>query len=291
MSRVIALLFCTVILGGVLSPLRADDADVEKLAKGLKAKKWQDRVKAAQEFGKLGEKGGPAAAKHLCEACADGTKEVREASLEALEKVSPKLYKPVLVLVVDKDGNNHVKAIQELAKLGDEGKPAVPLLYAYVGAVIKGTSVKDNAPAFFPLDVVGGSSYYDALFETLSQLAPDENTAKVIASAANLESGRYRKPDELHRSSMQALRKLAESQDACRRVAVPVFVKALDSPIFSAVEKRLPPFNTHRVLAAEALGACGPAAKDAIPALKKLKLDESEKVRKAATDALEKIDK
>jgi HEAT repeat protein len=285
--------FCLAGLILTALPLRADDAEVEKLAKGLKAKKWMERVKAAEGLGKLGDKAS-GAARYLCEACADGTKEVRDAALEALEKVAPKLYKPVVALVVDNKVGNHVGASRELAKLGDDGKPAVPLLYEHVRFAIKSASVKDNPPASFPLTLTwqDGSTYFDTHFETLSKLAPDENTVKVIGSAANLELA-ARNPNSvgiMHRAAIQALKKLAESQEACRKPMVPVLIKALDSPAIPAVEKKQP-FAMHNIAAIEALGACGPVAKDAIPALKKLKLDESEKVRKAATDALEKIDK
>ena len=46
-----------------------------------------------------------------------------------------------------------------------------------------------------------------------------------------------------------------------------------------------------RMLAAAALGAQGSAAKDALPELKKLENDKDDNVRKAAKDAIAKIEK
>ena len=70
-----------------------------------------------------------------------------------------------------------------------------------------------------------------------------------------------------------------------------------DPPLDDAKAKQISTQNlssedpVQRMLAAAALGAQGAAAKDALPELKKLENDKDENVRKAAKDAIAKIEK
>jgi len=310
MIRLLVFLCCLVGLFCATLPLHADDAEVEKLAKGLKAKKPAERVKAVQALGKLGEKA-PGAAKYLCQACADESKEVRQAALEALEKVAPKLYKPVSALVADKKAavakgeltavlRSHLEASKEIAKLGEEGKQAVPLIYEQVrfAMMLPPIGEKKDTPLPFSgyiarSDIAnqpeGQGGYFQTHFETLIKLAPDEKTVQGIGSALNHGAmrGIHVSQDEmmLHKIALQSLKKLAESNEGCRKPMVPLLLKALDPPGVIEQEKK-----RFRIDAIRILATCGPDAKDAIPALKKRKFDDDDTTQ-AVREALEKIDK
>src|SRR5258708_6460764 len=76
----------------------ADKAVLDPFIKALKpGNKLADRVRAAQELGKLGERAKPAA-RALCAAAIDESPKTSQAALESLEKVWPELHKQVVLL-------------------------------------------------------------------------------------------------------------------------------------------------------------------------------------------------
>lgn len=274
------------------------NAEVEKLAAGLKAKMPAERVKAAEALGRLGENA-PGAAKYLCEACADEDKDVRQAALEALEKVAPKLYKPVLTLVVDGDPDKHWIASKEIEKLGDKGKPAIPLLYEHVRFGIKIASIgaitpemKKKPPTPLPYLSFARSAtptWFKTHFATLISLAPDGKTAEVIGLAVSTDPKMYRNINNniMHGAALDALKALAKSSPEARKSIAPIAMKGLDGLTTDVYD----PVGLWHARTIEVLAECGPDAKKAIPALKKFKFHDRDNIRKAATDALEKIDK
>ncbi len=99
------------------------DSLVEKLKKGSD----EEKVKAAEALGKMGEIGHPIA--HLlCINATNTTKDISRSSLQALEKVTPELYDPVFTLLVDGQAGNHLKAIKNLQNQGNKAKPAFPVI-------------------------------------------------------------------------------------------------------------------------------------------------------------------
>ena len=102
-------------------------AMIRDLNKGERA-----RVRAAEQLGKMGEAAKPAA-RVLCSAATDDSKEIRGAAIEALEKVEPSLAEPVTTLLVD--GQNSYAAAQQIRADGQRGHPR-PFMYSFGTPVI-----------------------------------------------------------------------------------------------------------------------------------------------------------
>src|SRR5262249_27794606 len=102
-------------------------AQLRPVVARLKSGTPEERAKAAEELANLGEKAQPAA-RALCEAALSPSQKVSRGALEALKKVHPDLHEPVFVLLIDEKAENHQQALAKLSLLGDQGKPAVPVL-------------------------------------------------------------------------------------------------------------------------------------------------------------------
>jgi HEAT repeat protein len=117
------------------APARKDESDLPRKLRPLVAKlrrgTTQERVKAAEGLAALGEQAAPAA-RALCEAALQPTQKVSRAALKALEAVNPDLAQPVFVLIVDAKADNHRQAITKLVLLGEQAKPALPVLLSRI---------------------------------------------------------------------------------------------------------------------------------------------------------------
>jgi HEAT repeat protein len=116
--------------GKSLDPQPADvdlPRELQPLVARLRTGATAERVKAAEELAALGDKGAPAA-RALCEAALHPISKVSRSALKALEAINPDLHQPVFVLVVDDKAANHLQAITKLGLLGDQAKPALPVV-------------------------------------------------------------------------------------------------------------------------------------------------------------------
>jgi len=95
-----------------------------------------NRIAAAKKIAELGEEKGKPAARALCQMASTKGPIVRPA-LDALEKVNPKLYPHVVTLIVDNESSNHYRAIGEIARMGNDGRSAVPVLMAHARGMVK----------------------------------------------------------------------------------------------------------------------------------------------------------
>lgn len=241
------------------------DPKLEELAKALKAKNAADRVKAAEDIAKLGPDAAPITA-DLCKAMLDPSPKVNQAALEALEKVNAELYKPLVVLAVDKVPTNHVKAIKTLGLMGEDAAPVAPIVATY----LKKTITDQKLGTFNRREIV------KECIETLGKIAPEDpiNLATLIGLAGPLGSD----PD-MRAYALVQLGNMAEAKEEFRKKVLPTLV--------SGVNDGSQPI---KLAAIEALAKLGPDAKSAIPTLKKCKMDSSARIREAATAALEKIE-
>ncbi len=130
-----------------------EDEKVAKLVRSLKSDQAADRIRAAEQLGKLKAEGKPAA-RALCEAAIDEDDSVRQAALEALEKVHPALYKPVSTLLVDSNAVNQISAAQTIGNMRAEGKAATPLLTAHLKRHIPPDGFATQNPSFFDAEAV-----------------------------------------------------------------------------------------------------------------------------------------
>lgn len=240
------------------------------LVKGLQAKTPAARVNAARELGKHGKEAATAA-RAICIALGDPAKEVKQAAAEALEKVRPDLYGPVVALVV---GQPESKDIRALAKMKAEASPAIPILLH-----VARTTGADITQVL--------SVYHDAVL-ALAVIAPnDEDVIAFLAKSGEPISDTTNVTTinvsyARRRVSLQALCSAAQTSDRAKKEAISLLEKALTERA---------PRRDLRVVAVTLAGDIGPDAKPLLPHLKSLKLDADAVVRKAAADAVEKIDK
>jgi len=113
---------------------KAVEDPIATLTQKLKGGDLPGRVAAARELAKLGKAAQPAT-RALCEMATEPSDDIRSEALEALEKVAPSLYPHAVTLLVDKQVPKQTRAVQLLARMGDEARPAVPLILHHLKKV------------------------------------------------------------------------------------------------------------------------------------------------------------
>jgi hypothetical protein len=250
-------------------------------AKLLASEDVEDRIRAANQLARMGPKG-KAAARALCEAALEDKGEGRQAALEALEKVHPELYKHVLVLLVDQEFRNHVNASQGIGRLKEEGAPALPILLDHIQKCLSDQREPPLA------SVYNTTSLLDADLRALVEIAPNNQEVwKCLVDMLKSEPGHrlYSRFEGARARTVAAecMTKVGKDNSAARSVFVPPLIKATNVTIYDQRDKAT------CLAAIRTLGSFGPAAKDAVPTLKKLKIDTDERIRRAASQALEAI--
>lgn len=241
----------------------ADDPELEKLVKDLRNKEVKVRLKAAESLGKKGQDAAPAA-RALSDAILDLSPQVATACLEALEKVRPDLYKPLSVLILDKDSNKHLMAIREFGLMGEKATPVVSVLLFRLRQQLS-TRGKFSR---------GLSQLEEAYFTALQQINPDDaETLKIYMVVA----GPLNKDGYTRIQAIGFLNNWAAGEETRRRQLLPFLKAGLDDPIC-------------QLDCIKILGTYGAIAKDFVPLLKKLKLSKEEKIREAAGAAVDKIE-
>jgi hypothetical protein len=235
-------------------------AIVTQLAKGKTA---ADRVKAAEELATLSEKA-KAASGPLVNSLFDPSTQVRLAALDALKKVNPTLHGPVAALVTpltefDFEGFNprdrlpHA-AVATLAKLGAEGRAALPVLIFYKREISR----------------PGGWPYVPAVVNVIAAMGSDDP-----AAVAALVQGLTKDADAGGRlAAAQGLAGVKPTKEAIAALATTL---------------RGDPEAEVRLAAVTALGKFGADAKAALKTVEAARMDPDQRVREAARDALDKI--
>jgi HEAT repeat protein len=254
-------------------PAPLGNARLDRLVKGLKGETAAERRQAAEELAKLGEAARPAA-RALCEAAAGGDESVRRSALEALEKVHPSLYHPVTTLLVDENRWTQQQAGNTLAAMGSEARAAVPVVLAHLN------QSRSPRPGWIDPSAVLTD------IAVLGRIGPDDPAVvRELIELAKLQPGRpFYLQSGIHAAAVRGLQEAGKADPALRGQIVPVLVSALDNSYPDAREEQT------RLAAIAALEAFGSDSTEAVPVLKKLKLDPSMPVRQAAAAALEKIE-
>jgi HEAT repeat protein len=230
---------------------------VDALVKEVKSKDKAARLKAMDDLAAMGPEA-KEAGQALVEAMLDKTPAIATKAGDALEKIDPDVYKLVLTLAIDRDARARENAIDSLAKLGAEGKAAVPVLF------VASLNVEHASHAL----------------QALTKVAP--NDARVIdAVLRNLPVA----PAEIAKGE----RFITNSGPRATAISV---LDSVTIPPTKSVPALISAMNDPRVRvdAINALGKIGPKAHESVPVLSKLKRDSSENVRDAAGKALEKIE-
>ncbi len=227
------------------------------------------RIRAAEQLGKMGEAAKPAA-RALCSAATDDSKEIRGAAIEALEKVEPSLAEPVTTLLVD--GQNSYAAAQQIGRMGEKASPAIHVLIWNARHL--------TGPA--SIDI-----------EALAKVGPTDPEAvrAIIDFALSQIDLRGRKGTTEKETALSVLGQLGQNQGSLRQEIVACLVKALTACEAGLDGQQRYYHQTSALAAIGSLAEYGPDAKEAIPALRRLKLNSDIQIRQATAAALEKIDK
>jgi hypothetical protein len=278
-------------------------AELRAVVGRLRAGTPEERVKAAGELAELGDKAQPAA-RALCEAALDPSQKVSRASLQALEKVRSDLHRPVLVLLVDDNGDNHGQALQKLSALGESGAPAVPVVLReikYCQQLLLERETRANPPTLVALILL--------CMEVLPKIAPDDpQVVKRLVDLTKFSSDKQFQIVRGSRSSVtrtpfrengvRLLGELGEGRPEHRKLIVPTLAGVLREAVQETKTQ-----NERELLealaavegATTALVKCGPEvgeilAKEAVPQLKELQFHRSDRVRQAAETLRKRIE-
>jgi HEAT repeat protein len=262
---------------------RPAESEVDRLVKRLKDK--DTRKAAACALAMMGKKGRPAA-RALCECIVATRGDTREALLEALEKVHPRLHKHVLTLLVDKNSYNYTNASQAIAHLGEDGTAAVPILLAHARWAAEEEAGADGS---FMLRS-WNDNMLDMDIRALTQLAGTEpHVIKFISKMVTFPDSvtpHYR-GHTVRPLAVAALQAIGKKEPKLRKGLVPTILRGLKVNFPGSTTRD----TTTTLAAIRALGDFGSDAKAAVAALKKEKLNPDQQIREAAIAALAKIEK
>jgi HEAT repeat protein len=262
-----------------------DDPSTPGLVEKLKSKNAAERLEAVNVLAKLG-KGAKSAARALCTLIViDPAKEVRQAALDAIEKIEPSLAEPLTTLLVDTSVQNAALATRKIGGMGRAGVPAIPVL------IWRARSRLGK-----------GGDFCEEIIRALVQLGPaDRDALRAIINHVQSPVTEVGIPGSSERERMVALEALGLSTVAksdYRKEIVGFLVKTLAQYEPQTADRRgrigrgpLHDTDAPLLIVIGSIAEYGPDSKDAVPVLKRLKLDRNIKVRQGAVAALEKIDK
>ena len=245
---------------------------LDPLLNSLRTGNAASKAAALDKLAKLGAKAEPAS-EAIIIALVDRSKLVRERAMVALESVNPRLYTPIVTLLVEADVTKKQEALLQLTHLREAGKPSAPLLLVFL---------QREAYSFQLTGPVHPSWYIRCLQEMTPEGTEFNETLLAFIrpkrSPYAQNSYLFSRHEEDVRAALYPLigSKIKKSIIDVKH-AVPILTIAL------ADEQNL-------IAIVKVLEEIGPEAKNAIPALKKLKLHPQMEVRVAVTDALERID-
>jgi HEAT repeat protein len=253
------------------------DPKLEALVSQLKEKNPERQVRAAEELRKMGRQAGPTAEAALCSAAMSDDQGVRNAALGALEQVRPDLY-PHIVSILVNDTRGAGPACAAIGRMKERGRPATEVLLwlaqnslaGWVQGNRAGRRMDRRGDLQSSAIALGEVSAGDPrVVPLLSQLALSTDDAIAFVRG----------------SAIVALGQIAEAHTSLRGQILEVMVKIADSDMgrLNALEDK--------IAAIGAIGGMESDAKGAVPLLKKLKLHQQERVRSAAAEALDEIER
>ena len=241
------------------------------------------RSRAAKQLGYIGAQAGQAV-QPLIEALGDKQWAVRLAVAEALAKIAPnsKGVQQALMRTARKDGHWWVRKAAAAGLL----RAHPPVLDNAVEA-LRDNNLSVRMGIAWELGQLGPAA--GPAIPALVKALGDENGS--VRDSAARALGKIGPPA---RAALPALRKALTDKHEDTRVDAALSLWRLDPSSAGAalpviVEMLVAKHPQRRVTGALVLGQMGPAAKKAIPALKEALKDEDEDVRKAAAEALKKI--
>jgi HEAT repeat protein len=200
----------------------------------------------------------------------DPDADVRRAAARALGQMGPDATPavPLLTAAVEKDRDLYVRrfSAQALGQIGPNASSAIPALTS---------ALKDEKKEMIEAAVTALGKMGPAAVPALADAFKGSSFSKTAKAKGNNQPRMESEQAFLRRRAAEALGRLGPEAKA----AVPALISALNDP-------------AARIDAALALGEIGPAARSAIPALTSIadeKKPKDKALKKAAADALRKI--
>jgi hypothetical protein len=267
--------------------------DLEPIINKLKAGTTEEKIKAAEDLARLGERAKPAS-RALCEAALGSLEAVVQAALLALEKVHPELQRPVLVFIVDNKAENHIEALTKIRLLGEDGQPAFPVvLFEIKRGLVQLLSGQQTLNQPTLIQVVLHS------MEVLPEIAPEDlESLKTLITLTRLRTNHEIWVNQIGRSTstpfrdkaVELLGNVAEAQPKFRKQIIAALMAVLKEAMErtnDSEERKVIVAANEISVAGNALLKCGIEGREALeneaaPRLKQLKLHQSDQVRKIA---------
>lgn len=206
----------------------------------------------------------------VCAATTDGEEQVRQAAFEALEQIAPKLYDPLRLLVLEQEMDRRMAGVADLAALGEEAKPVVPVFAQSIPNMLKPTSEDDRGlSARVRLAV--------EMFRAAAVIAPDH--PEVIKLSRQLIV-RQNKSAQLRQMAFDSLFAHVSQDKGGRKESFQLLRDALDDEVL----------REQAFTSIIAMGSVGKDSKELVELLKKLKISPNEAIRSRAGAALAAID-
>jgi hypothetical protein len=138
------------------------------LLRELKAGKKADPLRAMDALARMGT-GGKAASRGLCEAILDRQPDVALKAALTLREVNPDLHQRVMPLVIDQQYYHRLRAVQQLAQMGAQAEPAVPLLLHFKAVLLTGLD-----PSFTSVPAYETNPSAATVLQALYAIAPGD---------------------------------------------------------------------------------------------------------------------
>jgi len=257
------------------------DKELAEIVGKLKSKELKVKLAAIEALAAMGEKAEPAA-QYLCNAMMDSNVKVATASLEAIEKVKPELYKPLKMVCLDATAQVQVDGLRQLQVLGEAALPAFALLHLRFKTCLEKDNISDRdwlslyVQDSRGIDLVQGSHKKISEFYNTALLAINPESTELHAALRWCASSK----NYSNRGKANAIRELAKQYDGDKdklKTLLPLLKSGLaDSKM--------------QIFSITTLGQLQGVSRDFLPTLKKLKLATAQDVREAAEKAVELIE-
>ena len=214
------------------------------------------RIKVCREIALAGPEA-KSLGRTLCRIATDKSAKVRQAAVEAMEKVRPDLGKHLAVLIARDTIRVH-DTLGAIFQMGEQASDLIPVfVFDFTLAKAPKGNEKYIADIAGPLARIGGG---------------EEEIVRLLISGYKSQNGVVRS------AVAAALGIVAREHENMRKLVVPALKPALSDPPACAA-------------AATSAKECGYEARELLPALRKVKLARDEAIRKAATEAIDAIER
>jgi hypothetical protein len=254
----------------VTLPLTGREAIID-LAKDLTVAEPAKRIKALERIAAHGREAN-IIGDQLIEAMEDNEPPVRDLAAETLEKVNPEVYPHVFTIL---RGQHKVDAIQALGNMGNKAEIAVPLLLKCQNK----RGEKNTIYYSIAIDI----------FPIVAMIAPkDKRFAQAVLTYIAIRSDQKRIwPGAAVRAGKASLSPHPRLSGLHQLNVIDADLVEKVKALIAALEDEDLRFHLQVITALQEFGS---DAKPALTILKKLKLCSNDAVRKAATEAIKKIE-